>query len=47
MFEKIEEMFTKTNLDYLDFWMTTVSSQSSRFEDHDLYSASIDTESSP
>ena len=40
VYGKIEETFTKTNLDYLDFWMTTVSSQSSRIEDHDLYSAS-------
>ena len=40
VFEKIEETSQKTNLDYLDFWMTTVSSQSSRLEDHDLYSAS-------
>ncbi|XP_044173305.1 uncharacterized protein LOC114955871 isoform X2 [Acropora millepora] len=40
VFEKIEETFTKTNLEYLDFWMTTVSSQSSRIEDHDLNSAS-------
>ena len=40
VYGKVEETFTKTNLDYLDFWMTTVSSQSSRTEDHDLYSAS-------
>ena len=40
VFEKIEETFTKTNLEYLDFWMTTVSSQSRRIEDHDLNSAS-------
>ena len=41
VFEKIEEKScTKTNLDYLDYWMTSVSSQSSRIEDHDLYSAS-------
>ena len=41
VFEKIEEKScTKTNLDYLDYWMTSVSSQSSRIEDHDMYSAS-------
>ncbi|XP_044173306.1 uncharacterized protein LOC114955872 [Acropora millepora] len=40
VFEKIEETFTKTNLEYLDFWMTTVSSQSGQTEDHDLNSAS-------
>ncbi|XP_067049428.1 uncharacterized protein [Acropora muricata] len=41
VFGKIEEKScTKTNLDYLDYWMTSVSSQSSRIEDHDLYSAS-------
>ncbi|XP_044175060.1 uncharacterized protein LOC122958332 isoform X2 [Acropora millepora] len=40
VYEKIEETSKKTNLDYLDFWMTTVSSQSSPLEDHDLYSAS-------
>ena len=40
VFEKIEETFTKTNLEYLDFWMTTVSSQSSQTEDNDLNSAS-------
>ena len=39
VFEKFEETSQKTNLDYLDFWMTTVSSQSSPLEDHDLYSA--------
>ena len=44
VFEKIEEkMCTKTNLDYLDYWMTSVSSQSSRIEDHDLYSTSTST----
>ena len=33
VFEKIEEkMCTKTNLDYLDYWMTSVSSQSSQIE---------------
>ena len=41
VFEKIEEKScTKTNLDYLDYWMTSVSSQSSRIEHHDMYSAS-------
>ncbi|XP_015775516.1 PREDICTED: uncharacterized protein LOC107353686 isoform X3 [Acropora digitifera] len=44
VFQKIEETScTKTNLDYLDHWMTSVSSQSSRTEDHDLYSASTST----
>ena len=44
VFEKIEEKScTKTNLDYLDYWMTSVSSQSSRIEDHDLSSASTST----
>ena len=44
VFGKIEEKScTKTNLDYLDYWMTSVSSQSSRIEDHDLYSASTST----
>ena len=39
--EKIKEKScTKTNVDYLDYWMTSVSSQSSRIEDNDLYSAS-------
>ncbi|XP_067029528.1 uncharacterized protein [Acropora muricata] len=35
-----EKSCTKTNLDYLDYWMTSVSSQSSQVEDHDFYSAS-------
>ena len=40
VFGKIKEKScTKTNVDYLDYWMTSVSSQSSRIEDHDLYSA--------
>ena len=44
VFEKIEEKScTKTNLDYLDHWMTSVSLQSSPNEDHDLYSASTST----
>ena len=34
---------TKTNLDYLDYWMTSVSSHSGQTEDHDLYSASTST----
>ncbi|XP_067050218.1 uncharacterized protein [Acropora muricata] len=38
-----ENPCTKTNLDYLDYWMTSVSSQSSRIEDHDLCSASTST----
>ena len=45
VFEKIEETScTKTNLNYLDYWMTSVSSQSSPTEDHDLYSASTSTD---
>ena len=44
IFKKIKEKScTKTNLDYLDYWMTSVSSQSSQIEDHDLYSASTYT----
>ena len=44
VFEKIEEKScTKTNLDYLDHRMTSVSLQSSPNEDHDLYSASTST----
>ncbi|XP_015774844.1 PREDICTED: uncharacterized protein LOC107353039 isoform X2 [Acropora digitifera] len=44
VFEKIEEKScTKTNLDYLDYWMTSVSSQSSRIEDRDLRSAPTST----
>ena len=44
VFEKIEwQSCTKTNLDYLDYWMTSVSSQSSQTEDHNLYSASTST----
>ena len=44
VFEKGKETFlTKTNRDYLDYWMTSVSSQSSRIEDHDLSSASTST----
>ena len=44
VFEKIEEKScTKTNLEYLDYWMTSVSSQSSRIEDHNLCSTSTST----
>ena len=44
VFKKIEDnSCTKTNLDYLDWWMTSVSSQSTRIEDHDLCSASTST----
>ncbi|XP_044178397.1 uncharacterized protein LOC114949237 isoform X3 [Acropora millepora] len=44
VFGKIEEKScTKTNLDYLDYWMTSISSQSSRIEDRDLCSASTST----
>ena len=44
VFEKIKEKScTKTNLDYIDYWMTSVSSQSSPIKDHDLYSASTYT----
>ena len=44
VFEKSKETFcTKTNRDYLDYWMTSVSSQSSPIEDHDLPSASTST----
>ena len=44
VFEKIEEKScTKTNLDYIDYWMTSVSSQCSPIKDHDLYSASTYT----
>ena len=41
VFEKIKEKScTKTNLDYLVYWMTAVFSQSSPIEDHDLHSES-------
>ena len=41
IFKKIKDkLCPKTNLDYLDYWMTSVSSQSSQVEDHDFYSAS-------
>ena len=45
VFEKLEETScTKTNLDYLDYWMTSVSSQSTQSEDHDLYAAATSTD---
>ncbi|XP_015748721.1 PREDICTED: uncharacterized protein LOC107328511 isoform X3 [Acropora digitifera] len=41
IFKKIKEKScAKTNLDCLDYWMTSVSSQASQIEDYDLYSAS-------
>ena len=44
LYKKFEEKScTKTNLDYLDYWMTSVSSQSNRIQDHDLCSASTST----
>ena len=44
VFEKIEEnVCAKTNLDFLDYLMTTVSSQSSRTEDDDPFSTSTST----
>ena len=44
VFEKSKDTFcAKTNRDYLDYWMTSVSSQSSRIEEHDLSSASTST----
>ncbi|XP_044178339.1 uncharacterized protein LOC122960303 [Acropora millepora] len=44
VFEKIEDKScTNTNLDYLAYWMTSVSSQSSRIENHDLCSVSTST----
>ena len=44
IFKKIKEKScAKTNLDYLDYWMTSVSSQSSQVKDHDFYSASAYT----
>ena len=39
MFKKIEDNFSaKTNLDYLDFWMTSVASLASQDEDHQVHS---------
>ena len=44
IFKKIKEKScAKTNLDYLDYWMTSVSSQSSQVKDLDSYSASAYT----
>ncbi|XP_044178391.1 uncharacterized protein LOC114949826 isoform X1 [Acropora millepora] len=44
LYKKFEERSsTKTNLDCLDYWMTSVYSQSSRIQDHDLCSASTST----
>ena len=41
MFEVTEDMIgTKTNLGYLDFWMTSVSSLSSQGKDHKVHPAS-------
>ena len=43
-FEQFEEKScTRTNLDYLDYWMTSVSSQSTRIEDDDLCSGTTST----
>ena len=40
VFEQIEEnSCTRTNLDYLDYWMTSVSSQSTQIENHDFFPA--------
>ena len=44
VFEKSKDTScAKTNRDYLDYWMTSVPSQSSRIEDHDLSAASTST----
>ena len=44
VFEQIEEKScTKTNLDYLDYWMTSVSSQPGQIENHDFCSAATST----
>ena len=44
MFEVIEDMMgTKTNLGYLDYWMTSISSLSSQSKDHEMHSASAST----
>ena len=44
VFDQFEEKScTRTNLDYLDYWMTSVSSQSTRIEDHDLCSGTTST----
>jgi len=40
MFKKIEDSFgTKTNLDYLDFWMTSIASLASQDEYHPVYAS--------
>ena len=44
MFEVTEDRIgTKTNLDYLDYWMTSVSSVSSQRNDHEVNPASAST----
>ena len=44
IFEVVEDMIgTKTNLDYLDYWMTSVSSISIQGKDHELNLASAST----
>ncbi|XP_044183878.1 uncharacterized protein LOC122964379 [Acropora millepora] len=44
MFQVIEDRIgTKTNLDYLDYWMTSVSSISSQDKDHEVNPASAST----
>ena len=44
MFEVVEDRIgTKTNLDYLDYWMTSVSSVSSQRKDHEVRSFNIYT----
>ena len=44
MFEVIEDRIgTKTNLDYLDYWMTSVSAVSSQGKDHEVHAASTST----
>ena len=41
MFEVIEDRIgTRTNLDYLDYWMTSISSVSSQGKDHEVRTAS-------
>ena len=44
MFEVIEDRIgTKTNLDYLEYWMTSISSVSSKGKDHEVHAASTST----
>ena len=44
MFEVIEDMIgTKTNLGYLDYWMTSISSLSTQGKDHEMHSAAAST----